>query len=195
MDMKSSRRSRIAILILSVVSIVLAIGLAVSHSRLHTAGAIIDELVMGNGIGILIDKSEYYLGRMERKEYEGINYDPTAELLDLAEDSVVMSRNLQALDPYFEELSGYSEVMDNYCLETRERRAIYSAFFRQYHDFLMEDVQRIEEKVAAGEKITVGDLSSVSAFCTLFEPKQQLYSFTEFVDETITENYQRDWRI
>ena len=58
-----------------------------------------DEVLLGSGITILMEESNYCLDQVRVKE--GTGYDPTAALLDLAEDAAVISQNLYALDPVF----------------------------------------------------------------------------------------------
>ena len=187
MNMKVRHRTLIVRVVASLVFVGLVMSLAVSLSRLKTARMVVDEVLLGSGITILMEKSNYCLEQVRIKE--GTGYDPTAALLGLAEDAAVISCNLYALDMVSSDLSGCSKTMDRYHLGDRETRTIFSEFFRQYHDYLMEDVQSIQEKLEQGEEVTEEDLPSVSAFCailTSYDP--------DFIGKTIRTSYQSDWR-
>ena len=176
--MTTRNRTLVVRVVVSLVFVGLVAALAVSLSRLKTARMVVDE--------VLMEKSNYCLDQVRVKE--GTGYDPTAALLDLAEDAAVISQNLYALDPVFSDLSGCSDTIDRYHLGNRETRAVFSEFFRQYHDYLMEDVQSIQEKLERGEEVTQADLPGVSAFCALLTSYDP-----DFIGETIRTSYQTDW--
>ena len=184
--MTTRNRTLVVRVVVSLVFVGLVAALAVSLSRLKTARMVVDEVLLGSGITILMEESNYCLDQVRVKE--GTGYDPTAALLDLAEDAAVISQNLYALDPVFSDLSGSSDTIDRYHLGDRETRAVFSEFFRQYHDYLMEDVQSIQEKLERGEEVTQADLPGVSAFCLLLTSDNP-----DFIGETIRDSYQTDW--